>query len=94
MLTTALTLTTVLGVSASDNTATVKADVTEKVESAYIDVLSSYANSDNDQYMYATYCITDIDKDGIPELIVETGLFAGAPYSFYTYKNGNAEKIH
>ncbi len=73
----------------------VKAD-TDDIRTVYSNILNSftYGNYTN-QEQYPTYCIYDIDKNNVPELIIKHGTCeADYQYSFYTYENGNSKYLY
>ena len=60
----------------------------DNIRDAYANILKTYVSKRD------TYCIYDIDKNDIPELIIRSGgAEANYCYHYYTFSNGIAKKI-
>ena len=71
----------------------VEANENEEIITAYTNVLKSSQYQD-DGIKKCKYIIYDIDKNGIPELIVDMGEYeAERKIYFYTFENGQAKYI-
>ncbi len=73
-------------------------NMSKKVKSAYLKTVKNYAkkskkNWPSGKYMWG-YFLTDIDKDGKAELVIEYGHYEADVETYvYQYKNGKAKKI-
>lgn len=67
----------------------------QKVTEAYMQLLDEYENQKEwiyDSYSYPKYCVYDIDKNGVPELIIDENKNAAQKkMHIYTYNLANKE---
>ena len=60
------------------------ANESDNIISAYLNTLNGYSDKEGGTVRYIVY---DIDKNGIPELIIESGVASASVLNFYTFDN-------
>lgn len=73
---------------------TYEAEFTEEWQQAYYEVLAEVRPDNENTYFSESYYLYDIDKDEIPELLVEYGLSEADCYAdIYTYADGEVRNL-
>lgn len=64
------------------------ANESDNIISAYLNILNGYSDKEGGTAKYIVY---DIDKNGTPELIIESGVASASILNFYTFDNDDVK---
>lgn len=65
----------------------------KKVKKQYTKVLQKYVNKGADQFMTPTFALVDIDRNGIPELMIQKEGIITGKMLYYTCKKSNQKLV-